>query len=506
MATAPARVLVVDDSPTIRRVVSQVLRQAGYDVATAENGETGLAEARAMSPDLILLDFMMPGMNGYQFVKELDVEDAGRAPVVLMCTRTDQVPEGALKGMGVVDNITKPFSPDAILAVVSYCLDKHGVAKRQETTRVTLLAQKNAVSHEEARPPKSADDFSDANDKTLPGVVPPSSDDAPVVSTDDDRARAAQALQDLARVLADALFARGVSDADALATSICADVRAGLPSATLSEIVKRPQPSLSGDLAAVPLPEVLQLLKFQGQTGVLEVALEGPTPEAPPARFDVAVKSGSVIAVRARDVRADLLLGHYFIGSGLLSRAQLDAVLAKPSDTPIGQRLVEAGLITTEQLRRCVGAQAQDLMVELLRARRGYFGLRRGEDLLPSTHISPGFSVDMLLFEGLRRIDEWGVIEQQVPSFDARFVLHSDDIHDLSPGEIEVLSIFKEGTSLSVRDVLRVSSLRAFDACKLLYRLAMLRRLRRVDDGAPVDLVTDDGAAPQLSGGRSGDA
>ncbi|HEY4221009.1 MAG TPA: response regulator transcription factor, partial [Myxococcota bacterium] len=152
------RILVVDDSSTIRRVVSNVLRQAGYDVSTAESGDHGLVEARASNPDLILLDFMMPGMNGYQFVKRLDAEDHGRAPIILMCTRTDQVPEGQLKNLGVVDNITKPFSPEAILAVVQYCLEKHSAVPRQETTRVTQLAELEKI----------AQDFE--NDVTVPGV------------------------------------------------------------------------------------------------------------------------------------------------------------------------------------------------------------------------------------------------------------------------------------------------------------------------------------------------
>lgn len=479
-----ARVLVVDDSPTIRRVVSQVLRQAGYDVSTAEDGDTGLAEARATSPDLILLDFIMPGMNGMQFVKHLDAEDGGRAPIVLMSTRTDQVPEGALKNLGVVDSITKPFSPEAILAVVSYCLDKFGVQKRAETTRVTKLAEIDKFEEE----------------ATTPGVAL-----ADLHSSEQDRDRADQALRDIARLVADALVSRGVPDADALATTICADLRASLAAHQLGDVLRGPQPSLSGDLAGVPLPEVLQLLKFQGQTGVLDVSLEGMRAGGPPMRFEVAVKNGLVVAVRARDSRVDLLLGNYFLGAGYVSRAQLDAVLSRAPEgepKPVGQRLVEAGLVTTEQLRRCVGAQAQDLMVELLRARRGFFALRRGDDLLPATHISPGFSVDMLLFESLRRIDEWGVIEKHVPSFSAAFTLHSDDIHDLAPDEIEVLSLFRDGQSLTVHDVLRISSLRAFDACKLLYRLSMLRRLRRVDDGGTSSLVDDSGdgdgsAAPE---------
>ncbi len=465
------RILVVDDSPTIRRVVSQVLRQAGYDVSTADDADAGILEARAVKPDLILLDFVMPGMNGYQFVKRLDADEVSDAPIVLMTTRSDQVPEGALRALGVVDAITKPFSPDAILAVVAHCLEKHGGQPRAETTRVTSLAHADHVAEPGGEPGAGA-----------PG-------------------RADDALRTVARLLVDALSARGVRDADAVATSICADLRAGLPALPLHEAVHLPRPSLAGDLAAVPLPEVLQLLKFQGQTGVLMVAL---TNEANPPRFEIAVRHGMIVGVRARDVRSDLLLGNYFLAGGLVSRAQLDAVLHKPSSAPIGQRLVEAGLVTTEQLRRCVGAQAQDLMTELLRARHGVFGLRRGDDLIEPPVIAPGFSVDGLLFEALRRIDEWAVIETQVPSLDARFMLVSADVADLAPDELEVLSVFKDGVPLSVREVLSAASLRAFDACRLVYRLCMVRRLVRVDDGAAANLVDDPSeAARDADGARA---
>jgi CheY-like chemotaxis protein len=502
---APRRILVVDDSPTIRRVVSQVLRAGGFDVATAENGDTGLAEARATIPDLILLDFMMPGMNGYQFVKQLDLEGAVQCPVVLMVTRTDQVPEGALRTLGVVDTITKPFSPEAIVTLVGYCLERHGTVPRQETTRVTKLSAppEDALHSGPNARPQHAEDAATTPGRSAYAPVPSdvetrssiaggepelSVEGAP--SSDRDRFRADEALKDIARLVADALSARGVADADGLATSICADLRAGMSSKKIADMLRTPQASLSGDLSAVPLPEVLQLLKFQGQTGVLEVSLELGEGHAP-ARFEVAVKSGMIVSVRGTSLRSDLLLGNYFIGAGIVSRAQIDAVLKKsaPPDAatppPLGQRLVDAGLITTEQLRRCVGAQAQDLMTELLRARRGFFGLRRGEHLLPAVQLNPGFSVDNLLFEALRRMDEWSVIEQHVPSFDARFVRFSDDVSDLSPDEIEVLSVFtgRGELSLTVHDVLRISSLRAFDCCKVLYRLCVLRRIRRVDDG-----------------------
>lgn len=476
----PARVLVVDDSPTIRRVVATVLQGAGYDVAVAAGGAAGLVEARAARPDLVLLDFMMPGMNGYQFLKALDDEDAG-VPVVLMCTRSDQVDDAARRQMGVLDTITKPFSPEAILAVTSWALEKQGVRKRAESTSVTSFAS-----------------FSDA---------PPDTDvGAPAVAAPD-------VVDDLTRLLADALAARGVADADAMARAVTDQVSSSLNAAATAELLKRalgpdalrrPVPALVGDLAAVPLPEVLQLLKFQGQTGVLDVSLETG---AVPARVEIAFSQGAVVAVRAKNVRGDLLLGRYFVARGIVDAARLDALLAQADGRPLGQRLVDEGLITNEDLRDCLGEQAQDLMYEMLRARRGVFGLRRGDDVVPQWHVSPGFSVDGLLFEGLRRIDEWSVVEKEVPSFAARFERAAGaDLAGLTAEESEVLSLVPRVGSARVDAIVGASRLRAYDVCQLLFRLVVLKRVRRVDDGV-ASLVDDEPttpAAPRAADARPG--
>src|SRR6185503_1765641 len=123
---AGERVLVIDDSPTITKVVQLVLTKAGYDVHTAPDGEAGLAAVRAQRPDVILLDFVMPRMNGYQFCRELAADDLLRdIPVVLMSAKGDQVGERFVKVMGIVDYITKPFSPEAITAVVQHTIAKY---------------------------------------------------------------------------------------------------------------------------------------------------------------------------------------------------------------------------------------------------------------------------------------------------------------------------------------------------------------------------------------------
>src|ERR1700760_2567958 len=123
---AGERVLVIDDSPTITKVVQLVLTKAGYHVLTAPDGEAGLAAVRAERPDVILLDFVMPRMNGYQFCRELNADAKLRdIPVVLMSAKGDQVGERFVKVMGIVDYITKPFSPEAITAVVTHTIAKY---------------------------------------------------------------------------------------------------------------------------------------------------------------------------------------------------------------------------------------------------------------------------------------------------------------------------------------------------------------------------------------------
>ena len=144
-------VLVIDDSPTIMKVVQLVLTKAGYQVNTAPDGEAGLEAVRAKRPDLILLDFVMPKMNGYQVCREL-VEDAEAPghPGVLMSAKGDQVGERFVKVMGIVDYITKPFSPEAITAVVQHTIGKYGPARGAEEDNPSLVTGEDLAATDDA--------------------------------------------------------------------------------------------------------------------------------------------------------------------------------------------------------------------------------------------------------------------------------------------------------------------------------------------------------------------
>jgi len=112
-----ARILVVEDDPIIRQTVDYALRRAGFDTLTASDGKEGLALAEQELPDLILLDLMLPGVDGYTFAERLRAKDAEVA--IVMVTALDQERD-KVRGLdaGADDYITKPFSMEELLARV----------------------------------------------------------------------------------------------------------------------------------------------------------------------------------------------------------------------------------------------------------------------------------------------------------------------------------------------------------------------------------------------------
>src|SRR5262249_3503282 len=118
-------VLVIDDSPTILKLVQLVVTKAGYKVSTASGGEAGLVVAKEERPSLILLDYLMPEMNGDDVCRAMSADTVlSTIPVVVMASREDEVGERFARMPNVVDHITKPFSPEALLAVISHTLAK----------------------------------------------------------------------------------------------------------------------------------------------------------------------------------------------------------------------------------------------------------------------------------------------------------------------------------------------------------------------------------------------
>ncbi len=113
-------ILVVDDNTNNLQVLGSMLQQNGYETAIAMNGEKALKFLRNIKPDLILLDIMMPGMDGYEVCKKIKQEyDTQHIPIIFLTAKTET--EDIVKGfeVGGVDYVTKPFNSAELLARVS---------------------------------------------------------------------------------------------------------------------------------------------------------------------------------------------------------------------------------------------------------------------------------------------------------------------------------------------------------------------------------------------------
>jgi twitching motility two-component system response regulator PilH len=114
------KILVVDDSPTERHAINEILTKGGYQVTFAEDGEKGVAKTKSDKPDLVVMDVVMPGMNGFQACKAITTDDATKHIPVILCTTKNQDTDkvwGARQG--AKEYVTKPVDGAELLAKIA---------------------------------------------------------------------------------------------------------------------------------------------------------------------------------------------------------------------------------------------------------------------------------------------------------------------------------------------------------------------------------------------------
>jgi two-component system response regulator VicR len=114
------RILIVEDEPPIQDVLQFALKGAGYEVLLAHDGQEALEHMQTVIPDLILLDLMMPGMNGFRFINELDLRGMRSAIPIIVISALANVEE--LKQMHICAYLPKPFSMKTLLEEVQQCV------------------------------------------------------------------------------------------------------------------------------------------------------------------------------------------------------------------------------------------------------------------------------------------------------------------------------------------------------------------------------------------------
>jgi twitching motility two-component system response regulator PilH len=111
-----ALILIVDDSPTEVHVIRKALEECGYRTLAASDGDEGIRLARTMQPDLILMDIVMPGVNGFQATRQLARDPATRGiPIVIVTSKGQESDKVWGLRQGAVDYLVKPFSAETLL-------------------------------------------------------------------------------------------------------------------------------------------------------------------------------------------------------------------------------------------------------------------------------------------------------------------------------------------------------------------------------------------------------
>lgn len=455
------RVLVVDDSPTIRKVVTSILEGNGYEALTAPDGREALRSLHVDAVDLVLTDFVMPKMNGYQLCKELS-EDARlkSIPVVLMSAKGEKVGGQLVQETGAVDAISKPFDPLGLLAVVERAFSRD----EDLPSRVT-----DPAAAPDAWTQSAALNLDEIELSSDPGLR------RTQVARYLGVAIAHYALPELMRISGvppGAAAALGNAIRDAMTPERLSGLSGLLRTLDHGSDA---QQVLSGDLAFVSIPEVLQMLELQRQSGALTIS-------SPKAEITLFIREGLIDFARGAGLSAAFRLGTYLVQQDALPRQQLTHFLQNRAGSKrlIGDALAQLSLVTEAQVQQALVQQANELVYEVIRWKAGHFAFVKDATCPEADLAHLGLQASGIVMEGFRRVDEWRLIEG---TFDFDEVLHRDQLaverlgEKLTPTERAVLDAI-DGTR-SVRQIVDVVEANTFDVCKILYQFLNSRIVRR---------------------------
>ncbi len=134
---AKAQIFVVDDEPDILELVRYNLERNGYEVACAQSGEEALSRIRVQPPDMVVLDLMLPGMDGLEVCKALKQQSrTARIPLLMLTARSEEADVVTGLELGADDYLTKPFSPRVLLARIKAVLRRHHTVPATETEAI----------------------------------------------------------------------------------------------------------------------------------------------------------------------------------------------------------------------------------------------------------------------------------------------------------------------------------------------------------------------------------
>jgi CheY-like chemotaxis protein len=419
---AGEKILNIDDSPTVQRLIEMILASQGYRVVLASDGEEGIARAKSERPDLILVDFVMPKMNGYQVCKILKEDDEFKdVPIILVTSKGDKVGSKFVDVLGISEYFTKPFQPEELLSKIREVLDKR--------VRETAAA---------ARP------------------LPPDQAGEAVPEGADDRVAA------IVRRILDEFIA---SELPALVRKELGKGSGGGPS----------EPGIRGSLASFRIIELMQMLSLQRQSGRLLVRRADGEAEIF-FRDGMIGFAGSTMNGGIGGIEGLLRKSCRIAEDGLQHARRIADMTSQPVDSVLTQEKI----LDQKTFGVCLRRHTEGVVFKAMMWKDGEFLFDHTP--MPVFANPVALKVDDLILEGTRRADEWVLIQQKIPSFSLVYeplIGNAEELtrRGLSAADLKVFSLV-DGRR-SVQDIIDSSMMAEFDVAKSMFILVSVNLIRR---------------------------
>ncbi|MGE4578431.1 MAG: DUF4388 domain-containing protein [Desulfuromonadales bacterium] len=462
MSNEAKRILVVDDSPTVRRLIELILSQQGYKIYTAEDGDKGLEVAREISPSAILVDFVMPRMNGHMFCKTLRSDPKMKdIPIILISSKGEVVGQAFEESFGVLHYFTKPFEPDDLIAKLEQVLAGEPEGQAEEAPQASVPAKEKApASQVAANAPQAAPPAPAA--KAAKAVA-----EAPAGATGQS---IAVEVQDALDKLLRQYFQK---DFPLLMKNVMAD--------TLREtgLVKSETLVLSGDLSHLSLPDVLNFIHNSRLSGRLSIFSRDVFGE-------IFLENGLFVFSTVSRKGTHKFLTDLMCRDGRLkcSKKALQGVIdeARSKNLPVGRVLVERGHITNDELMEYLKRHAQEAFNAILEVTSGNFFLEK--DALPVNLQDITFRLPLMnvLMEGLRLLDEKQLAQTEFKDESVvlvRLITNEDALESINLTEKELTFFSIIDGKKTLRQLIEKSGLTPLETKRICYTLTKVGLLQR---------------------------
>ncbi len=418
------KVVVIDDSPTVRKLAEVVLTEEGYKVYAAEDGEDGLKIAEEVLPSVILVDFIMPRMNGYQFCKMVRSNQFLKdVPVILITAKGEDVGEKFTEKFGVVDYFLKPFQPEELVEKVN------SIVQSRRTEEVAVF---DALEETEVAEAVYTADIGETVDRVIKRYF---YKEFPSL---------------LQKSIVDILKQAGVIKASTI--------------------------TLSGYLSDFSLFDILQLIDAAKSTGKLSVYSPAMSSEM---CFD---KGNIVYATTSKQGRniltGDLLEKRKNIPKEVFNRA---LKLSRETGIPILRAFVNGGILSENEVMAILRELIDDAIYSIMELEAGNFFFEKmviPENLLD---IPLRVKASQLILEGARKVDERRFAAKMFQDNSIVFMRLMTDVAmediNLDENELKIFSLVDGKRTLG--DIIKMSGIEEREAKRIFYTLTKVGILKK---------------------------